>query len=165
MMSLDRAKVAFQTHFDQVKHFVRKRLKKQSSVEEVAVTAQNRQKPHAFDEAQAKETAVQLGLATYENLSSFTIDRSLTKLVPYSFVKKHLVLPVAETADSLVVVTSDPLNIDAIEELRHLINRQIDTAYVPKAAIVAAIHEYYHGDDASVFEHMKGSQEEEVSLG
>ncbi len=117
------------------------------------------------DEAAAKETALLLGIETFDSLATFQIDRKLTKQVPYSFVKKHLVLPVAEINERITVVTSDPLNIDAIEELRYLLHREIDTVFVPKQVIMAAIHEYYHGDDEAILEHVQTASDEDAALG
>jgi len=124
-------------------------------------------KPMHFDEEHMKETARRLGLKVYDDLTSFQIDRKLTRQVPYSFVKKHFCLAVAETEAKVTVVTSDPLNLDAIEELRLLLGKQIETAFVPKHAILAAIHEYYHSDDnsAAFLDNIQGAQDDEDMLG
>jgi len=102
----------------------------------------------ADDEA-TRNSAKTLGIPIYEDLSSFRIEKHLTKQMPYAFVKKHLFLPVGETEHSFIIATYDPFNLDAIEELRLLLNRNIETVFVPKQAILAAIHEFYHQDDAS----------------
>lgn len=119
------------------------------------------------DEEQLKEMARRLGLKVFEDLSSFQIDRKLTRQVPYSFVKKHFCLAVAESEEKVTVVTSDPLNLDAIEELRLLLAKQIETAFVPKHAILAAIHEYYHSDDnsAAFLDNIQGTTDDEDMLG
>lgn len=119
------------------------------------------------DEEQAKRTAEKLGLKVYDDLSTFQIDRALTKRVPYSFVKKHFVLAVKEDEEQVTVATCDPLNLDAIEELRHLLGQKIETAFVPKHAILAAIHEYYHSDDSSAvfLDNMQGTSDDEDMLG
>jgi general secretion pathway protein E len=161
-MSLTEVKDTLQSHLKTVTGYFGSVYKKLSKKIDAQESAKSVSRALSFDEVRAKEVAAQLGLALYDDLSSFLIDRSLTKLVPYSFVKKHHMLPVSEKDNSLTVVTSDPLNIDAIEELRHLLNRPIETAYVPKAAIMAAIHEYYLGDDSSaeLLENMKGTEDE-----
>ncbi|MBS0654282.1 MAG: type II secretion system ATPase GspE [Verrucomicrobia bacterium] len=142
-------------------------FKKKKTEEQEAVKSPQQPKNVQSEEEHAKELALLLDLSTYDDLSSFQIDRTLTKRVPYSFVKKHFVLPVAEGPEGVTVVTSDPLNIDAIEELRYLLGGNIITAFVPKQAIMAAIHEYYHGDDAAteILENMQGNEEEENAIG
>ncbi len=138
--------------------------KKQKEVEQPAPSVQ---KPLFSDEAEAKETARKLGLQVFEDLSSFEIDKSLTRRVPYSFVKKHFVLAVKETEDAVWVATCDPLNLDSIEELRHLLGHKVETVFVPKQAILSAIHEYYHSDDSSAafLDNIKGTADDEDMLG
>ncbi|MDB6081501.1 MAG: ral secretion pathway protein [Chlamydiia bacterium] len=90
-----------------------------------------------------------LGIPVYEDLSSFHIEKHLTKAIPYSFVKKHLFLPVGENETGVIIATYDPFNLDAIEELRLLLKRNIETVFVPKQTILAAVHEYYHQDESA----------------
>jgi general secretion pathway protein E len=116
------------------------------------------------DDETVKATAKSLGIAVFDDLSSFTIERKLTKQVPYSVVKKHMVLPVGEVNDAILVATNDPFNLDAIEELRLLLKRNIETVFVPKQAIIAAVHEYYHQDDiapSEIKEHLTTDNDDE----
>src|SRR5437899_7952232 len=95
---------SFQTKMGSFKEAVKTKFKKsaapsllQDGAGQIASkmpTAQ--QKNPQSEEEHAKEMAILLGLSTYDDLSSFQIDRTLTKKVPYSFVKRHFVLPVAE---------------------------------------------------------------------
>jgi len=150
-----------------VKRYVPSRFLKQESESFGDEATPEKTRPFHSDEKSLKESAKQLGLTIYDDLSQFTIDKSLTKLVPYSFVKKHFVLAVEDAENTLTVVTSNPLNIDAIEELQHITGRTIVTAYVPKSAIVAAIHEYYHGNDSSeeMMQNMKVTSDEDALFG
>lgn len=156
-------KQQLQSGFEKAKELITKRLS--SSTDDTSHPMQIRSS--APDDATGAQIAEKLGLAVYKDLSSFAIDKSLTKLVPYTFVKRHFVLPVAETEHTLTVVTSDPLNLDAIEELRHQVKREIITAYVPKSAIINAIHEFYHGDDNSieVIDSLKETRDEDALFG
>lgn len=156
-------KQQLQSGFEKAKELITKRLS--SSTDDISHPMQIRSS--APDDATGAQIAEKLGLAVYKDLSSFAIDKSLTKLVPYTFVKRHFVLPVAETEHTLTVVTSDPLNLDAIEELRHQVKREIITAYVPKSAIINAIHEFYHGDDNSieVIDSLKETRDEDALFG
>jgi general secretion pathway protein E len=138
--------------------------KKPENREPVDSPAQKPRVEH-LQEAQIKQLAKTLGLESYDSLASFQIDKKLTKLIPYSFVKKHIVLPLARTDSSVLIGISDLLNIDAIEELRYLIGQNIETAYVPRQIIMAAIHEYYHSDDEAIREHVQSNAEEETALG
>ncbi len=138
---------------------------KKKAQEEVQA-APSTPKPLFNDEGEAKETAKKLGLQVFDDLSSFEIDKSLTRRVPYSFVKKHFVLAVKETEEAVWVATCDPLNLDSIEELRHLLGRKVETVFVPKQAILSAIHEYYHSDDSSAafLDNIKGGQADDEDM-
>jgi type IV pilus assembly protein PilB len=48
-----------------------------------------------------------------------------------------------EEDDSLVVIMSDPLDIETIDKLRFILNRKVDVALAPKENIVEAINRYY----------------------
>lgn len=163
-MDVASLKESIDANLQKAKGYLTSRFKKSHEPEMPQTVSQ---RTVSYDENDAKDKAIALGLEVFPDLSSFKIDKNLTRLVPYSFVKKHFVLPVAETADTLTVVTSDPLNIDAIEELRHQVKREIITAYVPKSAIVNAIHEYYHGDDSSIemMKHLKETSDEDALFG
>ena len=106
--------------------------------------------------------AKKLGIPIFDDLSTFRIEKQLTKKIPYSFVKKYLFLPVGEIDGGIRLATYDPFNLDAIEELRLIVNCVIETVYVPKQAILAAIHEYYHQDDtaADIPGHTRASDDE-----
>ncbi len=106
-------------------------------------------KVQTYDEEETAKKATLLGMQQFQTLVSFKIERQLTKKVPYSFVKKHLVLPLVEKDYCVLVATCDPLNLDAHEELVYLLGKAVELAFVPKQVIVSAIHEYYHQvDDA-----------------
>lgn len=102
-----------------------------------------------LNDEEMRANAKRLGIPIFEDLTSFRIEKHLTKQIPYSFVKKHLFLPVGENENYIRVATYDPFNLDALEELRILLDRNIETVFVPKQAIIAAIHEYYHQDESA----------------
>jgi len=112
--------------------------------------------PHTFQhdakelgDTEIRAQCARLGISMHENLSSFRIEKSLTKKVPYSFAKKYMLLPVGETQSGILIATHNPFNLDAVEELRIFFQgRHIETVFVPKQAILAAIHEYYSQEEA-----------------
>jgi type IV pilus assembly protein PilB len=48
-----------------------------------------------------------------------------------------------EDEDSLVVIMSDPMDIETIDKLRFILNRRVDVALAPKENIVESINRYY----------------------
>jgi len=111
---------------------------------------------------QIREKVAGFGIASLQDLASFAIDKSLTKKVPYSFVKKYLILPLKEDELKFCIATADPFNLDCIEELRIIVGKDIETVYVARQAILAAMHEFYSQDEeAPHMANLKGSGEEE----
>ena len=71
------------------------------------------------------------------------------KQIPYSFAKKHIVLPIQEKSGVITIAVGDPLNISPVEELRFLLNCIIETVYSPKEIILSAIHDCYNTEDGA----------------
>ena len=119
-------------------------------------------------EEEMKGIAEQLGIRAFDNLSSIPIDRAVCKKVPYSFVKRYVLLPLEEKEKSVTVAVSDLYNFDALEELRFRLKKQIEPIFVPRQAIINAIHEYFHQDDEAAVEliaHMKKQNEDDFETG
>jgi len=114
-------------------------------------------KARSTDEGEA--TAKRLGLPTAQTLSELNIDRSLMKVVSYAFVKRELVFPVAEDEHTLTVATADPLATAAFDELRFQFHKEIRLIWVPRDAILSAIHEYYQQDENAATLLLEGIEE------
>lgn len=54
----------------------------------------------------------------YINLDTTSIDIKLTTYIPYSHAKKYNVLPLYQEGNTLYIVMEDPLNMDAIEDIK-----------------------------------------------
>jgi general secretion pathway protein E len=91
--------------------------------------------------------AKRLGLQIAASLSELNIDRRLMKVVSYAFVKRELVFPVCEDETTLSVATCDPLATAALDELRFQFGKAIRMIWVPKEALLSAVHEYYQQDE------------------
>ena len=63
-------------------------------------------------------------------------------LVPRSFLNRHTALPLREEGDTLFVALADPLEIEATEELHHLLGRPIEAVYCPKELLLPALQDY-----------------------
>lgn len=88
--------------------------------------------------------AEQFKLPIFMELSSLRLPREYYKKVPYSFAKRHCVLPIQEEKDAILVAVADPLNLEPLEELRLMLNVDVKPAYSPKDVILAAINECYN---------------------
>lgn len=100
------------------------------------------------EDAQAK-LALEFGMAVYSDLSSLRVSKERYKQVPYAFSKKHFVLPIQEKDSAIVVAIADPLNLAPLEELRFLLNSEVEAVYSPRDVIMAAIHDCYNTEDGA----------------
>lgn len=101
--------------------------------------------------------AIQFGLSTYENLSSFRISKDLIKKVPYAYAKKNCILPLQEEKGVILIAVADPLHLEALEELRHILDSKVKAIYCPKEEILHAINDYYnfeHGEASEMLAHL-----------
>ncbi len=97
---------------------------------------------YATGEGVMRAMAEQFGL-DYVNLAEVSIPASVIELVPESVVRENTILPLAEGDGRLTVIVSDPNEIDTLEKLRFILNRQIDIALAPRESILEAINRYY----------------------
>lgn len=96
-----------------------------------------------------ERVAEQLGMPLYRDLTGMQLTRDIYEKVPYVFVKKHLLLPVAESDGAIIAAVADPLIVEPLEELRHMLGRPVRAAYSPKEIILQAIHECYNQEQGA----------------
>jgi type IV pilus assembly protein PilB len=77
------------------------------------------------------------------DLNEVVIPPSIVELVPESVARENAVLPLAEDDGGLRVIVSDPLDLEAFDKLRFILNRKIDIALAPRSAILDAINRHY----------------------
>jgi len=97
---------------------------------------------YATPEQIAKVTADAYRLP-YAELQAAAIDEDVIELVPESIARENTILPVTETAQSLTIAISDPADLETIEKLRFILNRDIRTVVASHDSIVSAINERY----------------------
>ncbi|MFQ5729936.1 MAG: GspE/PulE family protein, partial [Waddliaceae bacterium] len=120
------------------------------------------QKPSASDELirqgilgggdANRSLAEELGMTIYPDLTGLRVSRECLKKVPYSFVRKHTLLPIKEEEGVIHVAVADPLNIEPLEELRLLLDMEIKAVYSPKEAILLAMGECYDQETGAASE-------------
>ncbi len=101
-----------------------------------------------------KSLAIDFGLPIYLDLVPFKVSKECLKHVPYSFAKRNVVLPIKEEQGVVFVAISDPLHLEALEELRLMLNCPVKAVYSPKETIQAAINERYNREHGAASEMM-----------
>jgi len=97
---------------------------------------------YATGEDVTRAIAEQNGL-NYVNVNEVNIPPSVIELVPESVARENAILPLSEGDGHLTIIISDPWDIDTIDKLRFILNKQIDLAMAPREAILEAVNRYY----------------------
>ncbi|MFN8627750.1 MAG: type II secretion system ATPase GspE [Candidatus Binatia bacterium] len=88
----------------------------------------------------------------------------LINTLPINFAKRCQLLPVAQDAESVVVVTADPTNVGPLDDLRVLLRKPIRVMVAPGPAIIDAINRVYDLASGSASELMDGLDDERLDL-
>ncbi len=77
------------------------------------------------------------------NLSEFSINSDLIKLIPCDIAHKYLVFPLSLRATTLVIAMADPSNIFAIDDIKFLTGYRIEVLAATESAINEALNKCY----------------------
>ena len=96
----------------------------------------------------AKDTEVMKALAKdhrmeYVDLTQVDIPEMVIELMPEAVARENTVIPLAETERGLKVLMSDPEDVDTVEKLRFILNRDVTVALATRAAITLEISRKY----------------------
>jgi hypothetical protein len=83
----------------------------------------------------------------YVNLFEPEIPPDVIKLVKAETAKKYTVMPAKKDKGMLMLAMTDPLDIEAIDEIRFITGLTIKPCLAMKAEITDAIKKYYDGED------------------
>ena len=96
----------------------------------------------------AKDEEVMKALAKahrmdYVDLSQVEIPERVIELMPEAVARENNVIPLDETDRGIKVLMSDPEDVDTIEKLRFILNRDITVALATRSAIALGINRKY----------------------
>jgi type IV pilus assembly protein PilB len=94
----------------------------------------------------AKTLAKQLRIP-YGRLQDVHIAKEVIGLISAQLAHAHLVIPIKKKGESLVVAMADPLDLNALNDLRFFTQLPIDVAVVPEGDIIEAIKEHFPKGD------------------
>lgn len=77
------------------------------------------------------------------DLGEVTIPPAVIELVPESVARENVILPLAQENGTLKVIMSDPMDIDTIQKLQFILNKDIQPVLAPREQIIEAINRYY----------------------
>ena len=90
----------------------------------------------------------------FVNLEAMEIPQSVIALIPESVARENVVIPVTLVDERLRVAMSNALDLDVIDKLRFMVNREIDPVVAPKEAIQTAINRFYGGSETESVDSM-----------
>ena len=88
------------------------------------------------------------------NLDEFEIDQAVIQLIPEEVAVKHTVIPVNRAGSTLILATSDPSNIFALDDIKFLTGYSIQAVVASEEAIKRGIEKYY--DQSLALEEVMG---------
>ncbi len=77
------------------------------------------------------------------NLEEFEIEPAVIQLIPEHVANKHGVIPVNRAGSTLILATSDPSNIFALDDIKFLTGYNIQAVVASEESIRRAIDKYY----------------------
>lgn len=97
-----------------------------------------------------KQWSERFGIPILSKVTQSAFVQSKTCLMPYPFVKKRGVLPLEEKEGKILVAISNPLDLEALEEIRQALGRETIEGLALASEIEEAIELCYHSEsDAS----------------
>jgi len=83
----------------------------------------------------------------YLPLSSYEINPEVFNIVPGRVARQYLLIPIDKIGNSLTVAMSNPLNINAVEDVELLSGCSVQTFVATSSDIRTAIDKYYKGKE------------------
>ncbi|MCF8080690.1 MAG: GspE/PulE family protein [Desulfobacterales bacterium] len=120
------------------------------------------------EESMRKVLCTQLNIP-FVDLQSINIDFRLAKVINKSYARRHKIIPVFRSGDTLTLAMDDPTNVEIIEELQSMTGLQIKVVTASSAGIEEAFTRLYEvstTNDGTGFgiELLDDDSEEGVSL-
>ncbi len=109
-----------------------------------------------------KAISIQLGIPFLSVLRTDDVPLDLVRKIPINFAKKNEVLILKKEGDELQVAIADPININALDDLRVLMGASIRPIIASSAQIVEAINDLYNRNTESERAVMEDLSEENL---
>ena len=79
----------------------------------------------------------------FVDLSEVDIPSPVLDMVPESVARENTVIPMSQDNGSMKVIMSDPMDLETVDKLRFILNRDIQVVLAPKDLIQDAINRHY----------------------
>ncbi len=103
----------------------------------------------ASDVAVAKALAEECGFPFVERIDSGAVEPSVAARVPLSYARTHRLLIVADHADRMQIAVADPLDTEALDDLRAMFGKAVDVVVATTDVVLDAINRVYERHDTT----------------
>jgi type IV pilus assembly protein PilB len=94
------------------------------------------------------------------NLSEYTVDPAVVKLIPLEMARKYFIMPIARVGATLTIAMADPSNVFAIDDVKFMTGYNVEVVVAAETAILTAItNNYSKGGDSLVASKKTSGQE------
>ncbi|NWF56707.1 MAG: type II secretion system ATPase GspE [Syntrophaceae bacterium] len=102
------------------------------------------QKGWMTEEDLLSEVAAKIGVPYWKDLEAKGLESSLVSRVPLAFAKRNGIVPIRLEEEVLTAATSDPLNHEALDDLRLILGcREVRPVLSSEQEVLRAIHRFY----------------------
>ncbi|MBI5181822.1 MAG: type II secretion system ATPase GspE [Nitrospirae bacterium] len=119
---------------------------------------------HINNEDLLNALSQRFGLPYMKEIKEEDIERELALKIPISFAKKYEFLPINKKNGNLLVATSDPLNLPAIDDLRILLDSDIRLCIAPSNTIIDLINRLHSKEMNKAEKTMEELNVEDISF-
>ncbi|KAF3363250.1 Type II secretion system protein E [Chlamydiales bacterium STE3] len=115
------------------------------------------------EEFETRRMVQKFGIPIYEDVLNHKLPKEFYKNISYSFVTNHLILPFKEEGQAILVAMANPFDLESLEELRLILNKEAKPVFTPKDNLLLAIHECYnkeHGAASQLIADLTEKKEE-----
>ncbi len=105
-------------------------------------------KDHTLTPMQVAEVLAEEFNMEVVDLSDVRISAEALEVVPYELANRYKVIPLEADSAEVEIAIADPLDMDAIDSVSHVIQRSVICRVAPLVDIEKAIHQYYEGAKA-----------------
>jgi general secretion pathway protein E len=117
-------------------------------------------KNYLTPEELSKALAIQMGYPYLDQIPSNEVDPDLVVEIPINYAKQNMILPISKTDHYVLVVVSDPLNPNPIDDLRLIFKKEIKVMVSSPLHLQESINRVYERSTRNIVEGL-----EEVSDG
>ena len=104
---------------------------------------------HATGAQVAKALAKQHRLRFWNATSDVELPERLVDLVPRSVALEHSVVPIQRKEKSIVLACLEPLDLFALDNLRFILNTEVESALADPAVVRTLLKKHYSGEDST----------------